>query len=120
MSELNVADVQARTWFDYASCHLWLEDFFIEKSERLEEHFYARMRRPTFRRLSFALVLLFVSVLALCELLFLTQTRSYKEAAAVCVGKYDSLLPKLSGYLQEFGRNSSNSDLFPREYRSTK
>jgi hypothetical protein len=116
MSELNIADVQARTWFDYASRHLWLEDFFIQKSERLEEYFYARMRRPTFRRLSFALVLLFVSVLALCEMLFLSQKRSYKEAGAVCVGKYDSLWPKVSGYLQEFLRNNSHFDVFPREY----
>ena len=119
MSELNIADVQARTWFDFASRHLWLEDFFIQKLECLEEYFYARMRRPTFRRTLFAVSLLLVSALALCEVLFLTQTRSYTEAGAVCQRKTDATTLKLSSYLQEFSRSSSNGgDPFPREYRS--
>ena len=105
-----------QTRFDVLSRHFWLEDFFIQKLERLETFFHARVRRPSFPRRLFALVLLVESVLVVCTGLFLSQEMSFEESGAVCEGRYATLTSQLhSTFNQELGDKSSQSDVYPRK-----
>ena len=72
----------------------------MEKLLELEALVHCHIRRETFPRLLFGLVLCLASALVGCETLFLTRTWSLDEANDICRGEFDLVLSNLDEYEQ--------------------
>jgi hypothetical protein len=115
----HAAGTHQQRWSRFGFLHhrFWLEDVFIQKLEHIEEKLYARMRRPSFPRCLFVLVLLVASALVACTVLFLSQKVSFQKSGVFCEGRVAATVSGLSSHFyQDFMETSSNGAVFPREW----
>ena len=85
----------------------------MEKLLKLEACVHCHIRRETFPRLLFVLVLCLASALVGCEVLFLAGTWSLDEANDVCRGEFDLVLSNLDEY-ERAVLAGSVSEILPR------
>jgi hypothetical protein len=90
-----------------------LEVWTLQKLMDLEIYCHARMRRETFPRYLFAVLLLPVSGLAACTGLLLSRTMTVEEANEVCEQRLAILTPKLTSYQEDFMKASLYPKLKP-------
>jgi hypothetical protein len=87
-----------------------LEDWTISKMTRVETKCHEWMRHANFSRRWFAIILLPLSVLAVCQPLIMTQTSTFEEADELCLQRFDVVIAKLgtdSVLSRDYWENSS-------------
>ena len=114
--EIQALPAVASSRFGFLGRPTWLEAKAMEKLLELEAHVHCHIRRETFPRLLFGLVLCLASALVGCEALFLARTWSLDEAGDVCTGEFDLVLSNLDEYERAVLMGPVNA-ILPRKLR---
>jgi hypothetical protein len=93
--------------------HTRLEDWVLQKLAGLETFCHSRMRRESFPKRVFTVLLLLASALAACISLLLSKTSSFEDADEVCQERFAIAMAELTSFQEQIWENGSNSELKP-------